>query len=295
MTVKDTKLPIKAMQANALLPDALPMDEVPLAADPGWASVMSARKEDRPQARDYIDKLFHGVFEVRGDQCMGDDEAIVTAVAWFETYPVTIIGQQKGHTLEERMRCNFGMPSPEGYRKSMRALQQAEKFHRPVICLVDTPGAFCGVEAEAKGQGRVIAEHLRAMAMVKTPCISIIIGEGGSGGALALSLADRLIMLENSYFSVISPEGAASILWRDAARAQDAATNMKITAQDLLKLKVIDDIIEEPMGGAHRDPEQTIRVTGDAVEKALEEMDGLDTAAVRAHREEKFLAIGRTL
>ena len=189
MTAKHAKQPIPTAAIPLIQPPAMQQD-------PAWASVMSARKEDRPQARDYIDKLFHGVFEVRGDQCMGDDEAIVTAVAWFETYPVTIIGQQKGHTLEERMRCNFGMPSPEGYRKSMRALKQAEKFHRPVICLVDTPGAFCGIEAEAKGQGRVIAEHLRAMAMVQTPCISIIIGEGGSGGALALSLADRLIMLE---------------------------------------------------------------------------------------------------
>lgn len=274
MTAKETKLPKKA---------------VPIAADPAWASVMSARKEDRPQARDYIEKLFHGVFEVRGDQCMGDDEAIVTAVAWFETYPVTIIGQQKGHTLEERMRCNFGMPSPEGYRKSMRALKQAEKFHRPVICLVDTPGAFCGIEAEAKGQGRVIAEHLKAMATVKTPCISIIIGEGGSGGALALSLADRLIMLENSYFSVISPEGAASILFKDSTLAAEAAKNLKLTAGDLKRFGIVDSVIREADGYSRFHMDDSVEAVRKVIRNALKRLTTLPPDRLVEQRQQKYL------
>lgn len=274
MTAKETKLPKEA---------------VPIEADPAWASVMSARKEDRPQARDYIEKLFHGVFEVRGDQCMGDDEAIVTAVAWFETYPVTIIGQQKGHTLEERMRCNFGMPSPEGYRKSMRALRQAEKFHRPVICFVDTPGAFCGIDAEAKGQGRVIAEHLRAMATVKTPCISIIIGEGGSGGALALSLADRLIMLENSYFSVISPEGAASILFKDSTLAAEAAKNLKLTAGDLKRFGIVDSIIREPEGFSRSHMDESTETIRKVIRNALKRLTTLPQDRLVEQRQQKYL------
>ena len=282
MTAKHAKQPIPAAAIPLIQPPAMQQD-------PAWASVMSARKEDRPQARDYIDRLFHGVFEVRGDQCMGDDEAIVTAVAWFETYPVTIIGQQKGHTLEERMRCNFGMPSPEGYRKSMRALKQAEKFHRPVICLVDTPGAFCGIEAEAKGQGRVIAEHLRAMAMVQTPCISIIIGEGGSGGALALSLADRLIMLENSYFSVISPEGAASILFKDSSLASEAAKNLKLTAGDLKRFGIVDHIIREPEGYSRFHMDESAEAVKRAIRIALRRLTTLSPERLVEQRQQKYL------
>lgn len=258
-------------------------------ADPAWERVINARREDRPQARDYIEKLFHGVFEVRGDQCMGDDEAIVTAVAWFETSPVTVIGQQKGHTLEERMRCNFGMPSPEGYRKSMRALRQAEKFHRPVICLVDTPGAFCGVEAEAKGQGRVIAEHLRVMATVKTPCISIIIGEGGSGGALALSLADRLVMLENSYFSVISPEGAASILFKDSSLASEAAKNLKLTAGDLKRFGIVDNIIREPQGYSRVHMDESTEAVKKVIRAALRRLTRIAPDRLVEQRQQKYL------
>ena len=282
MTAKHAKQPIPAAAIPLIQPPAMQQD-------PAWASVMSARKEDRPQARDYIDRLFHGVFEVRGDQCMGDDEAIVTAVAWFETYPVTIIGQQKGHTLEERMRCNFGMPSPEGYRKSMRALKQAEKFHRPVICLVDTPGAFCGIEAEAKGQGRVIAEHLRAMAMVQTPCISIIIGEGGSGGALALSLADRLIMLENSYFSVISPEGAASILFKDSSLASEAAKNLKLTAGDRQRFGIVDHIIREPEGYSRFHMDESAEALKKAIRLALKRLTTLPPERLVEHLQQKYL------
>jgi len=254
-----------------------------------WERVMNARKENRPQARDYIAKLFHGVFEIRGDKCMGDDEAIVAAIAWFENCPVTVIGQQKGHTLEERMRCNFGMPGPEGYRKSMRALRQAEKFQRPVICLVDTPGAYCGVEAEAKGQGLIIAEHLRAMATVKTPIISVIIGEGGSGGALALSLADRLIMLENSYFSVISPEGAASILFKDSSMAQEAAKNLKLTATDLKGFSIVDSVIREPEGFSRFDMDASVEDIRRVIRAALRRLTRVPPDRLVENRHQKFL------
>ena len=267
----------------------LPPNGIPANTDPAWERVINARREDRPQARDYIEKLFHGVFEVRGDQCMGDDEAIVTGVGWFEDSPVTIIGQQKGHTLEERMRCNFGMPSPEGYRKSMRALRQAEKFHRPVICLVDTPGASCGVEAEAKGQGRVIAEHLRVMATIKTPCISIIIGEGGSGGALALSLADRLVMLENSYFSVISPEGAASILFKDSSLASEAAKNLKLTAGDLKRFGIVDNIIREPQGYSRVHMDESTESVKKVIRSALKRLMRISPDRLVEQRQQKYL------
>ena len=254
-----------------------------------WIRVMNARKENRPQARDYIAKLFHGVFEVKGDRCMGDDEAIVTAIAWFENCPVTVIGQQKGHTLEERMRCNFGMPNPEGYRKSIRALCQAEKFQRPVICLVDTPGAFPGVEAENKGQGLIIAEHLRTMATLKTPIISIIIGEGGSGGALALSLADRLIMMENSYFSVISPEGAASILFKDSSMAQEAAKNLKLTATDLKSFGVVDNVIREPEGFSRFNMDDSVEDIRRVIRAALRRLTRIPPDRLVENRHQKFL------
>ena len=169
-----------------------------------WDTVQTARKQDRPQARDYINALCQDFFEIKGDRCLGDDDAIVTGIGKINGRTFTIIGQQKGHSIDEKKACNFGMPNPEGYRKSMRAIRQAEKFKRPILCLVDTPGAFCGVEAEAKGQGSVIAEHLQLIASVKVPVIAVVLSEGGSGGALALSLSDKLLLLENCYFSVIS-------------------------------------------------------------------------------------------
>lgn len=256
-----------------------------------WQRVMSARKENRPQARDYIDKLFSGVFEVKGDRVYGDDDSIITAIAWLEGWPVTVIGQQKGHTLEERMRCNFGMPHPEGYRKSMRALAQAEKFGRPVICFVDTPGAFPGVQAEERGQGLVIAEHLKAMATVKTPVISIIIGEGGSGGALALSLADRLIMMENSYFSVISPEGCASILFKDSSLAQEAAKNLKLTAEDLKRFNLVDCVIEEPEGFDRFHMDKSVGEIRREITQSLGRLMRLPADRIVEKRREKFLGM----
>ena len=256
-----------------------------------WERVMNARKENRPQARDYIGKLFDGVFEVKGDRCFGDDPSIITALAWFEGRPVTVIGQQKGHTLEERMACNFGMPHPEGYRKSMRALSQAEKFSRPVICLVDTPGAFCGIEAEERGQGLVIAEHLKAMATVKTPVISIIIGEGGSGGALALSLADRLIMLENSYFAVISPEGCASILFKDSSMAQEAAENLKLTAADLQQFSIVDSVVKEQEGFSRFNMDKSVADIRREIRVSLRKLSRFSPDMLVEKRHEKFLGM----
>ena len=257
--------------------------------DMPWERVQNARKENRPQSRDYIEKLFRSVFEVKGDKCFADDPSIVTAIAFFENWPVTVIGQQKGHTLEERMKCNFGMAHPEGYRKSMRALKQAEKFMRPVICFVDTPGAYPGVEAEKRGQGLIIAEHLRAMGNLKTPVISVIIGEGGSGGALALSVSDWLIMLDNSYFSVITPEGCASILFRDSSLAQEAANSLKLTAYDLKRFGIVDSVIKEPEGFDRFDMDQCVLEIRCEIRTALGRLSKLNADKLVEMRHKKFL------
>lgn len=265
--------------------------EIINAAEKPWERVRNARKEKRPQARDFIEKLFKSVFETKGDRCFGDDPSIITAIAWFEDWPVTVIGQQKGHTLEERMLCNFGMPHPEGYRKSMRALAQAEKFGRPVICLVDTPGAFPGIEAEARGQGLIIAEHLKVMSVLKTPIISIIIGEGGSGGALALSLSDRLIMLENSYFSVISPEGCASILFKDSSLAEEAAENLKLTASDLKQFQLVDKVIKEPEGFDRFNMDESVEDIRRECVSILGQLTKIPVQRLVEKRHEKFLGM----
>ena len=211
-----------------------------------WERVKLSRAKDRPSGSDYIRALFTDFTEQRGDRCYGDDRAIIGGIARFHGIPVTVIAQEKGCTTKENIEHNFGMPSPEGYRKALRLMKQAEKFHRPVICLVDTPGAFCGLEAEERGQGEAIARNLYEMSALKVPILSIVIGEGGSGGALALAVADEVWMLENSIYSILSPEGFASILWKDSKRAEEAAGVMKLTATDLKKLGVVEQIIEEP-------------------------------------------------
>lgn len=211
-----------------------------------WDRVEKARKKDRPVGTDYIDALFEGFQEFHGDRGFRDDPAVVGGIAWFHGRPVTVIAEAKGTTTKENVRRNFGMPSPEGYRKALRLMKQAEKFHRPVICFVDTPGAFCGMEAEERGQGEAIAKNLFEMSDLKTPILSMVIGEGGSGGALALAVADEVWMMENAIYSVLSPEGFASILWKDSKRAKEAAQVMKLTAQDLKKLGIIEKIIDEP-------------------------------------------------
>ncbi len=220
-----------------------------------WDKVVTARKLERPRGRFYIDNIVTDFNEFHGDRVVGDDKAIIGGIGKIGEYVVTIIAQVKGNTAKENMNTNFGMPHPEGYRKALRLMKQAEKFNRPIICLVDTPGAYCGVGAEERGQGSAIATNLMEMSRIKVPIISGIIGEGGSGGALALAVADRIFMQENSVYSVLSPEGFASILWKDATRSKEAAEKMKITATDLFEKGIIDDIILEPEGGAGENEE----------------------------------------
>ena len=211
-----------------------------------WDSVLLSRKADRPVATDYINAIFDDFMEFHGDRYCKDDGAIVGGIASFHGMPVTVIGQEKGKNTKENIKRNFGMPSPEGYRKALRLMKQAEKFHRPVICLVDTPGAFCGMEAEERGQGEAIARNLYEMSALKTPVLSIVISEGGSGGALALAVADEVWMMQNAIYSILSPEGFASILWKDGKRAPEAAEVMKLTAGDLKELGIVEEIVEEP-------------------------------------------------
>ena len=253
------------------------------------------RHKGRPTALDYIPMIFDEFFEMHGDRLYGDDRAIIGGVASYKGTPVTVIAEVKGRDLAENQECNFGMPHPEGYRKALRLAKQAEKFHRPVICLVDTPGAYPGVEAEKRGQGEAIARNIMEFMTLKTPVISIIMGEGGSGGALALAVCDELAMLENSLYSVISPKGFASILWKDANREREACEIMKITAEDLVRLKVCDRIIPEADGGAHNDPQLTAENISSFISESLQNLQikfqkGLDEMI--NSRYNKFRVVG---
>ena len=250
------------------------------------------RMKGRPTVNDYIPMIFDDFFEMHGDRLYGDDGAIMGGVAYFQGTPVTVIAQVKGRNLEENKASNFGMPHPEGYRKALRLARQAEKFHRPVICLIDTAGAFCGVEAEERGQGEAIARDIMEFMTLKTPIISIILGEGGSGGALALGVCDELAMLENAIYSVISPRGFASLLWKDASREKEAADIMKITAEDLKTLGVCDHVIDEPAEGAHTDAEATANAIKEYIFAALQRkfQKGLDE--LLNERYNKFRTIG---
>jgi acetyl-CoA carboxylase carboxyl transferase subunit alpha len=259
-----------------------------------WQKAQVARHPDRPHCLDYVRGLFTDFTPLAGDRGFGEDEAIVGGFARFKGVPVAVIGQEKGHDTKSRLKHNFGMARPEGYRKAVRIMDLADRFELPVITLVDTAGAYPGVDAEERGQAEAIARSTEKCLSVRVPTVSVVIGEGGSGGAIALATANRVYMLEHSIYSVISPEGAASILWRDPTRARDAATNMKITAQDLLELKVIDGIVAEPLGGAHRGPEAAIEATGERIAAALAELEGTN-ADYREERREKYLAIGRAL
>ena len=214
-----------------------------------WEKVCLARMSERPKALDYINKIFTDFVELHGDRNFGDDKSIVGGIAFLDDIPVTVIGEQKGKNIKENMDRNFGMPNPEGYRKALRLMKQAEKFNRPIITFIDTPGAYPGMGAEERGQGEAIARNIFEMSRLKVPIICVVIGEGSSGGALAIAVGDKIVMLENAVYSILSPEGFASILYKDAGRAQEAAENMKITAQDLMKLGIIDKIIEEPDDG----------------------------------------------
>ena len=259
-----------------------------------WRKCQVARHQDRPHCKDYIDALFTEFTPLAGDRNFADDHAIMGGLARLNDRPVVVIGQEKGSDTKSRIERNFGMARPEGYRKAVRIMELADRFKLPLITLVDTAGAYPGIGAEERGQAEAIARSTAACLALKSPSISVIIGEGGSGGAIAIATANRVYMLEHSIYSVISPEGAASILWHDSTRAKDAATNMKITAQDLLDMKVIDGIIPEPLGGAQRGTEAVIKATGDRINSALTEMIQ-SKADFREQRREKFLAIGRTL
>ncbi|WP_336055445.1 acetyl-CoA carboxylase carboxyltransferase subunit alpha [Nitratireductor sp. CH_MIT9313-5] len=259
-----------------------------------WQKAQVARHADRPHCMDYVRQLFTDFTSLAGDRSFGDDEAVVAGFARFKGQSVAILGQEKGSDMQSRLRHNFGMARPEGYRKAVRVMELAERYQIPVVSLVDTAGAYPGIGAEERGQAEAIARSTSKCLSLTVPNISVIIGEGGSGGAIAIATANLVYMLEHSIYSVISPEGAASILWHDSTRAKDAATNMKITAQDLLALKVIDGIIDEPIGGAHRAREAVIEATGETIEKGFNDLQAAGTD-YREHRREKFLAIGRTL
>ncbi|MEM8811532.1 MAG: acetyl-CoA carboxylase carboxyltransferase subunit alpha [Pseudomonadota bacterium] len=260
-----------------------------------WHKTLVARHPDRPHASHYIASLFTEFTPLSGDRTFGEDAAIMAGLARFNGRPVAVLGHEKGDDTQSRITHNFGMARPEGYRKAIRIMDLADRFDMPVISLVDTAGAYPGIGAEERGQAEAIARSTERSLALGVPNVAVIIGEGGSGGAIAIATANRVLMLEHAIYSVISPEGAASILWRDSARAQDAATNMKITAQDMMRLGVIDAIISEPTGGAHRQTDQVISETGSAIAEALAAYDGMDCDAIRDDRAQKFLTIGRSL
>lgn len=260
-----------------------------MAAKTGYERVKAARSAGRPTGLDYVNYIFSDFVELHGDRRFADDAAIVGGIARLGDRPVTVIAIEKGHNTKDRMARNFGMPHPEGYRKALRLMHQAEKFHRPVICFVDTAGAYCGIGAEERGQGQAIAENLVAMSGLKTPILSVLIGEGGSGGALALAVADRVFMLENAVYSVISPEGCASILWKDAARAEEAASCLKLTAHDALAMGITEEVIpEDQLGtpGFYDDLAFKLR-------QALGALDGLTVEQLLEARYQRFRSIGQ--
>ena len=254
--------------------------------------VKLARHPERPGTADFIEALFTDFFEQRGDRQCREDGSILGGIARFHGRPVTVIGHRKGKNLEENLRCNFGMPGPEGYRKAQRLMRQAEKFGRPILTFIDTPGAYPGKEAEERGQGEAIAQCLALMSALTVPTIALVTGEGGSGGALALGVANRVLMLENAVYSVLSPEGFAAILWKDAARAEEACEVMKLTAADLLELKAADEVLPEPPGGAHTDPAALMATVDAALVRSLAALSRTAPAALAAQRYRRFRALG---
>lgn len=257
-----------------------------------WQKVQIARNKNRPNYKDYIDGMMDGFVELHGDRYFKDDGAIVGGIGYINGIPVTIISHAKGKNTEENILRSFGSPYPEGYRKALRLMKQAEKFNRPIICLIDTQGAYCGIGAEERGQGEAIARNLLELSDLNTPIISVVIGEGGSGGALALGVADRVIMLENAIYSVISPEGCASILMKDSSKADEAARVLKLTSEDLLQLNIIDEIIKEPMGGAHNDIAITVKNTKKVIFENLEKLIQIDKEILLKERYKKIRDIG---
>lgn len=260
-----------------------------------WQKAQIARHPARPHCLDYIKAFVEDFTPLAGDRCFADDEAMVCGIGKIDGYAVVVMGQEKGNDLETRIKYNFGMAKPEGYRKAQRMMALADKFHLPVISFVDTAGAYPGVDAEARGQAEAIASSIEKCLQVKTPIISIIIGEGGSGGAIAIATANRVLMLEHSIYSVISPEGCASILWRSGDKTKEATEALRLTAQDLKALGIIDEIIKEPLGGAHRNTEQTLDAVKEAISRQLRELSGLSPDELKRQRTEKFLNMGKNI
>ena len=257
-----------------------------------WERLQLIHTKGRPTIRDYIPLIFTDFYEMHGDRLYGDDKAIIGGIARLDDRPVTIIAEVKGRDINENKACNFAMPHPEGYRKALRLAKQAEKFHRPVICFIDTPGAFCGVAAEERGQGEAIAKNIAEFMTLRTPVVSIVLGEGGSGGALALGVCDELAMLENAEYSVLSPRGFASILWKDASREEEASGVMRITAEDMVALGVAETIIEEPLGGAHNDLDKISENIKEYLSQKIPEKCKKDIDVLLKERYTKFRQIG---
>ncbi len=258
-----------------------------------WEKSQVARHPERPHCLDYVHGLIEDFTPLCGDRLFADDEAMIGGIGRFKGFSVVVLGQEKGHDLETRLKYNFGMAKPEGYRKAQRLMDLADKFNMPVICFVDTSGAFPGVEAEARGQAEAIASSIQKCLQIKVPVISVVIGEGGSGGAIAIATANKVLMLEHAIYSVISPEGCASILWRSADKVKEATEALRLTAQDLKRLGIIDEVIAEPLGGAHRDVKVTIENVGNALLKNLKELLPLSPDELKKQRNEKFLKMGR--
>ncbi len=281
---------VKALEKKA----AKLLSDLYLNLDP-WQKALVARHPERPHAVDYIETLISEFTPMAGDRKFAEDFAVIGGLGRFRGQPVMVLGQEKGSDTTSRIKRNFGMARPEGYRKAVRLMEMADRFGLPLICFVDTAGAYPGIDAEERGQAEAIARSTDCCLSLGVPTVSVIIGEGGSGGAIAIATTNVVLMLEHAIYSVISPEGAASILWRDAARAKDAAAAMKITAQDLKRLGIIDEIVPEPKGGAHRGRDDAIAVTGGAIARSLKAYDGVSGEVLRTQRREKFLSIGRGL
>jgi acetyl-CoA carboxylase carboxyl transferase subunit alpha len=258
-----------------------------------WQRVQLARHPQRPYTSDYINMLMSDFLEVHGDRSFSDDKAMICGLARLDEEKILVIGHQKGRDTKENLRRNFGCAHPEGYRKALRAMQLAEKFALPIVIFIDTPGAYPGIDAEERGQAQAIALNLREMAAISVPIVAIVIGEGGSGGALGIGVADRIAVLENAYYSVISPEGCAAILWKSGSKAPQAAEVLKLTAEDLLRMHIIDEVIPEPLGGAHRDPERMGEVLKEVIQRQLKELKGYDKEKLLGLRYQKYRSIGR--
>jgi acetyl-CoA carboxylase carboxyl transferase subunit alpha len=258
-----------------------------------WQRVQLARHPERPVVTDYAQVLFQDLVEVHGDRCFGDDRAILTAFATIDGIRVLLMGHRKGKTTKDRLECNFGCPNPEGYRKALQKMRLAEKFGLPIVSLINTPGAYPGVEAEERGQAWAIAQNIFEMAKLRTPILAVVVGEGGSGGALGIGVADRLLMLENSYYSVISPEGCAAILWKDKDHIAEAAKILKLTAEDLHRFGIIDELVPEPLGGAHRDPETMVKTLRERIASQLCQLKSIPTEALLQERYAKLRRLGQ--